>query len=64
MSPEERKANGAAFNGCATRRRAIAERKTALARCALDARLAAERVDVTLPRRPNAARHASIPSAR
>src|SRR5579862_1712974 len=53
MSPEERRENGPLFNGLRDRiALAIAERKTALAREALDARLAFERIDVTLPARP------------
>src|SRR5262249_5255218 len=50
MSPEERKANGPKFNGLRDRvQDAIAARKKALEDSALDARLASERVDVTLP---------------
>jgi len=53
MSPDERKANGPLFNGLRDRvSEAIAQRKAALAREALDAKLAFERVDVTLPVRP------------
>jgi len=53
MSPEERRENGPLFNGLRDRvAAAIAARKTALAREALDARLAFERIDVTLPARP------------
>ena len=53
MNPEERKKNGPLFNGLRDRvAGAIAQRKTALADEALDARLAFERVDVTLPPRP------------
>ena len=55
MSPEERKTNGPAFNTLRDRvTDAIAARKAALQSEALDARLAAERVDVTLPARPEA----------
>jgi phenylalanyl-tRNA synthetase alpha chain len=50
MSPEERKASGARFNGLRDRvAEAIAARKTALQAASLDQRLASERVDVTLP---------------
>jgi phenylalanyl-tRNA synthetase alpha chain len=53
MSPDERRDRGPLFNGLRDRvAGAIAERKTALARSALDARLAFERIDVTLPARP------------
>jgi phenylalanyl-tRNA synthetase alpha chain len=55
MSPEERKINGPKFNGLRDRAsQAIAERKCALEDAALEARLAAERVDVTLPVRVEA----------
>jgi phenylalanyl-tRNA synthetase alpha chain len=53
MNPEERREKGPLFNGLRDRiAAAIAARKSALAREALDARLAFERVDVTLPARP------------
>ncbi len=53
MSPDERKANGPLFNTLRDRvAGAIAARKAALEERALDARLAFERVDVTLPVRP------------
>ncbi|HEY2446383.1 MAG TPA: phenylalanine--tRNA ligase subunit alpha [Rhizomicrobium sp.] len=53
MSPEERRGKGPLFNGLRDRTAAaIAERKAALARAALDARLSFERIDVTLPQRP------------
>jgi phenylalanyl-tRNA synthetase alpha chain len=53
MSPEERKENGPTFNGLRDRvAEAIAQRKATLAREGLDAKLAFERVDVTLPARP------------
>jgi len=53
MSPDERRENGPLFNGLRDRiGEAIAARKTALANEQLDARLAFERVDVTLPPRP------------
>lgn len=50
MTPEERKERGPLINGLRDRvQSAIAARKDVLAEAALDARLAAERVDVTLP---------------
>ena len=50
MSPEERKAAGPAINGLRDRvQTAIAVRKEALEAAELDARLAAERLDLTLP---------------
>jgi len=50
MSPEERKANGPLFNGLRDKvADAIAARKRTLEEAALDVRLHAERVDVTLP---------------
>src|SRR5258707_14292959 len=50
MSPEERKANGALFNGLRDRvAEAISARKRTLEESSLDARLASERLDVTLP---------------
>ncbi|MBK8084976.1 MAG: phenylalanine--tRNA ligase subunit alpha [Devosia sp.] len=50
---DERKAAGAAINGLKTEVTALIETRAAsLASAALDARLAAERVDVTLPVRP------------
>ncbi len=53
MSPEERKANGPLFNNLRDRvADAIAARRSALADAALNARLASERIDVTLPTRP------------
>src|SRR2546423_2248143 len=53
MSPDERREKGPLFNGLRDRiAAAIAERKSALARESLDARLAFERGDVTLPARP------------
>ncbi|KAA5601846.1 phenylalanine--tRNA ligase subunit alpha [Blastochloris sulfoviridis] len=52
MSPEERKTQGALINGVKERvTAALAERKSALKDAALSQRLAAERVDVTLPLR-------------
>ncbi|MDE2182534.1 MAG: phenylalanine--tRNA ligase subunit alpha [Alphaproteobacteria bacterium] len=53
MTPDERKANGPAFNSLRDRVvAAVAARKTALEDAALDARLVSEKVDVTLPVRP------------
>jgi phenylalanyl-tRNA synthetase alpha chain len=53
MTPDERKVNGPAFNGLRDRvTAAISARKTALEEKKLDERLAAERIDVTLPPRP------------
>ena len=53
MSPDERKEMGPALNGLKARiGEAIAARKGALVEAALDARLASETVDVTLPVRP------------
>ena len=53
LSPEERKAQGPKFNGLKDAvGEAIAARKTQLADAALDARLASETLDVTLPARP------------
>src|SRR6266851_9955396 len=53
MSPDERKANGPLFNILRDRvGEAIAARKSELASAALNARLAFERIDVTLPVRP------------
>jgi phenylalanyl-tRNA synthetase alpha chain len=52
MTPDERKEKGPLINGLRDRvTAALTERKTALADAALDARLASERVDVTLPTR-------------
>jgi phenylalanyl-tRNA synthetase alpha chain len=53
MSAEERKANGPLFNGLRDRvAAAIAVRKAELADVTLNARLAQEKIDVTLPPRP------------
>jgi phenylalanyl-tRNA synthetase alpha chain len=53
MSPDERKEAGASLNLLKDRvSDAIAARKTALREAALEARLATEKVDVTLPVRP------------
>ena len=53
MSPDERKEMGPALNGLKARiGEAIAARKGALEEAALEARLASETVDVTLPVRP------------
>ncbi len=55
MSPDERKVNGPAFNGLRDRvQQAIAAKKSELEAAALNARLASERVDITLPVRPEA----------
>jgi phenylalanyl-tRNA synthetase alpha chain len=55
MSPEERKVNGPLFNTLRDRvSEAIDARKSALRAAAVDARLASERIDVTLPARPEA----------
>jgi phenylalanyl-tRNA synthetase alpha chain len=52
LSPEERKVKGPQFNGLKDAvTQAIAARKTELADQALDARLASEKLDVTLPAR-------------
>lgn len=56
MSPEERQVMGPALNGLKGEiGEALAARRTVLEAAALDARLAAETVDVTLPVRPEAA---------
>lgn len=53
MSPDERKAKGPIINGMRDRvTAALGERKSALGDAALEAKLGAERVDVTLPVRP------------
>ena len=53
MSPDERREKGPLLNTLRDRvTEAIAQRKTALANEALNARLSSERVDVTLPVRP------------
>ncbi|HVY03398.1 MAG TPA: phenylalanine--tRNA ligase subunit alpha, partial [Caulobacterales bacterium] len=53
MSPDERKTMGPKLNGLRDRvTEALATRKAALAEAALEAKLQAERVDVTLPARP------------
>ncbi|MEL7490260.1 MAG: phenylalanine--tRNA ligase subunit alpha [Pseudomonadota bacterium] len=53
MSPEEKKEMGPALNGLKNRiAAAIEAKKEALEEAALDARLATEKVDVTLPVRP------------
>src|SRR6185312_10373772 len=55
MSADERKAQGPLINGLRDRvSTAIAEKKTALGDAALNARLTSERIDVTLPVRPEA----------
>src|SRR5689334_9114679 len=49
LAPEERKSAGAAINGLKTEVTALIEAKASeLAKSALDARLAAERLDITL----------------
>lgn len=54
MTPDERKEKGPALNGLKERlTAAIAIRKSALQEAALEARLSAETVDVTLPVRPS-----------
>jgi phenylalanyl-tRNA synthetase alpha chain len=56
MSPEERKAAGPALNGLKDRlTEALAQRKDALAQAKLEARLAEEKIDVTLPVRESPA---------
>jgi phenylalanyl-tRNA synthetase alpha chain len=56
MSPDERRVNGPLFNGLRDRvTEAIAARKAALSAEVLNARLAFERIDVTLPARPEPA---------
>ncbi|MBF0356441.1 MAG: phenylalanine--tRNA ligase subunit alpha [Alphaproteobacteria bacterium] len=53
MSPDERKAFGARINEVkATLESALAERREVLESAAIDARLAAEKIDITLPVRP------------
>jgi phenylalanyl-tRNA synthetase alpha chain len=53
MSPDERKAFGASINEVkATLESALAERREVLESAAIDARLAAEKIDITLPVRP------------
>ena len=64
MSPDERREAGARFNALRDKiAGAIEARKTALQSAALDARLASEKIDVTLPPRPRRAAP-YIPSAR
>ncbi len=66
MTPEERQAKGPAINGLKTRiTEALAARRAELKDAAIVARLAAEKVDVTLPVRQSPAEAAaSTPSAR
>jgi phenylalanyl-tRNA synthetase alpha chain len=53
MSPDDKKINGPTFNGVRDRvQKAIAAKKTELEEAALNARLVSERVDITLPVRP------------
>jgi phenylalanyl-tRNA synthetase alpha chain len=55
MTPDERKVNGPLFNTLRdTVSEAIAAKKSALGDAALNERLASERIDVTLPARPEA----------
>ena len=61
MTPDERRDMGPRLNGLRDRiAAALAARREALAEAALDARLAAERVDVTLPVRSNPAARGRI----
>jgi len=61
MSPEERQQKGPAINGLKNRvNDALVERRGALRDAAIDARLAAERVDVTLPVRQSPAERGRI----
>nr|WP_156122425.1 phenylalanine--tRNA ligase subunit alpha [Aureimonas altamirensis] len=54
MTPDERREAGPALNGLRDRvQQALTQRKEALADAAIEARLAAEAVDVTLPLRPS-----------
>ena len=56
MAPDERKAAGAALNVLKDKvSEALAARKTVLAEAALEARLATEKIDITLPIRPQSA---------
>jgi len=56
MTPDERKTNGPLVNGLRDRvTDAVAARRKALEEAALNARLASERVDITLPVRPEPA---------
>jgi phenylalanyl-tRNA synthetase alpha chain len=56
MAPEERKALGAALNVLKDKvAEALSARKSALGEQALEARLASEKIDVTLPARPSQA---------
>jgi phenylalanyl-tRNA synthetase alpha chain len=53
MSPDQRKTSGPLFNTLRDRvAEAVAARRTELANAALNVRLASERIDVTLPARP------------
>ena len=61
MSPEERQVNGPAINGLKARvTEALTVRKTELKDAAITARLAAEKLDVTLPVRPSPAERGRI----
>ena len=56
MAPDERKAAGAALNVLKDHvSQALAARKAVLAEAALEVRLATEKIDVTLPVRPQSA---------
>ena len=57
MAPDERKAAGAALNVLKDKvSEALAARKSVLGEAALEARLATEKIDITLPVRPQSAR--------
>ena len=61
MNPDERKVMGPALNGLKNRLNdAIAERRTVLRDAGIEGRLAQEKVDVTLPARPDRAHEGSI----
>jgi phenylalanyl-tRNA synthetase alpha chain len=61
MSPEERQSVGPAINGLKTRvTEALAARRVDLRDAAIDTRLAAEKLDVTLPVRPSPAERGRI----
>lgn len=61
MTPEERKVAGPAINGLKNDVAALIEAKSAeLKKAALEARLASEKVDITLPLQPNPMQRGSI----
>ena len=61
MSPDERKTQGAAINSAKDRvTEALAARREILKSAALDARLASETIDVTLPRLEGVARYVPL----